>query len=377
MCLKGLVDARLAARNFLAIPRCAGVPLFHVKTPFGGSSSSVRASGGGRRHIFYFQIDVKGGFVFAKCLFLAAIMIVSSCCRSVPKALANSIPTVRVAPDGAYDNPLLDALSGPLQAYFPSHMQILPHDLPNNVVLVESREAELAIAPVNVAYQAFNHGWPGVPHPFKQLRGIGLLYTIPLHLIATDSSGIRDWKDIRGKRIAIGSRDSTTQVTVSMALAGLGLSFQDIDAHWVNGNAAVQELRAGKVDAVFHRGYDPPSTLSKLLQVPHVRAIPISSVEVERIRALYPFLHPIVVPPRAYGDSPSIPTIGVDSIVVCRDDLPESFVYSITRALFELLATSPQLNRGFYRVDLRRIQATPIPLHPGAIRYYRERELFQ
>jgi uncharacterized protein len=309
-------------------------------------------------------------------LALATVLSFASC-RGSSKNLDRSLPTIRVATDGKDYNPLLEALNGPLQTRFPTRIETLQNDLPNNVRLVEGSRIDLAIVPVNVAYLAYMQGWADLRRPYTKLRAIASLYSIPLYLIARNVSHIRNWTDIRGKRVAIGPPNSTTQVTVKMALEGLGLSFDAIDARWVNGDAAVQELRAGTVDAVFHRGNDPPSTLPKLLQVPHVGAVPIAPGEADRIRALHPFLHPVVILPRIYGDHPSVPTIAVDSLVVCREDLPENLVYAITRAVFEQLEGSPSLAGGFQRVDLRRIQATPIPLHPGAARYFRERELFQ
>jgi TRAP transporter TAXI family solute receptor len=230
---------------------------------------------------------------------------------------------------------------------------------------------------VNVAYLAYFSGWAELQRPYTRLRAVAALYSIPVYLIARNASGIHHWTDIRGKRVAIGVPDSTTLVTVKMVLEGLGFSIDSIGARWVNGEEAVRQLRERQVDAVFHRGNDPPSTLSKLLQIPEVQAVPISPREVEKIRSLHPFLHPLLMLPRKDDDSPGVPTIAVDSLFICRDDLSENLVYSVTRSVFELLLRSPDLTRGLQRVDLRRIQATPIPLHPGAARYFRERELFQ
>ena len=317
------------------------------------------------------------GIGIAVCAGVAFAVLSSTGCQGSARESSRTTPAIRVASDGRDYNPLLDALNGPLQAYFPSRIRTMQNDLPNNVRLVERGETDLAIVPVNVAYLAYNYGWADVHHPYTKLRGIAALYSIPLYLIARRSSGIRNWTEIRGKRLAVGTTDSTTQVTVKMALEALGVAFEDIDAKWINGDAAVRALRDGEVDAVFHRGNDPPSTLPKLLQIPGVDAVPISAREAERIRARHPFLHPIVTTPYASGNHASIPTIGVDSLVVCRDDLPEKLAYFVTRSVFELLLGSPSLTRGFQRVDLRRIQATPIPLHLGAARYFRERELFQ
>jgi uncharacterized protein len=320
-----------------------------------------------------------GGRPSSKAAVLAlASAFFSAGCTASSKDLARlPRPTIRVATDGKDYNPLFDALHGPLQSQYPARIETLQNDLPNNVRLVETGQADLAIVPVNVAYLAYSRGWADILRPYTRLRAIATLYSIPLYLIARNGSGIRNWTDVRGKRVAIGAPDSTTQVTVKMALDGLAVPFDALDAHWVNGNAAVEELRAGAVDAVFHRGNDPPSTLPKLLQVPNVAAIPILPREADRIRALHPFLHPLVVGPGTYENYLAIPTIGVDSLAVCRNDLPDGLVYAVTRAVFQTLEGPPHLARGFQRVELRRIQATPIPLHPGAARYFRERELFE
>jgi hypothetical protein len=78
-----------------------------------------------------------------------------------------------------------------------------------------------------------------------------------------------------------------------------------------------------------------------------------------------------------YGNLRQIETIGVESVVVCRDDLPEELAYSVTRSVFETLAEPVRLTRIFQRIDLRQTAATPVPLHPGAARYFRERQLFE
>jgi TRAP transporter TAXI family solute receptor len=275
------------------------------------------------------------------------------------------------------ENPLALALTETLQEYLPSRIQSTQSSLAGNARLIEDADLELAVIPANLAYAAYMEGRDAPPRPYGKLRGIAVLYTIPLHIVATEASGIRKLRDIRGKRIAVGARDSMTQATVKVTLEGLGMSLADIHAEWVNSDAAVEELRAGRVDAVFHRGNDPTSTVPKLLKVPGARFVPISRSETATIRLHYPFLRPISIPTGMYGNNPETETIGLDSLVVCRDDLPEGQVYWITRALFESLVGHTGWTRGFQHVDLSQIQATPIPLHPGAARYYRERELFQ
>ena len=64
-------------------------------------------------------------------------------------------------------------------------------------------------------------------------------------------------------------------------------------------------------------------------------------------------------------------------MMICREDLPEELVYWITRTLFESLPELVRSLQSLRQVDLEQVHASPIPLHPGAARFYRERELFQ
>jgi len=305
---------------------------------------------------------------------LVAVFLLTGCRRQL-RAQERS-PAIRVA-TGGEDGALVQALSQTLQSYFPSQIQNVQNSLASNAGLVERSQVELAIIPVNVAYLSYTQGWGDLPHPHSKLRGVAVLSTIPLFLVATERSGIRKLGDIRGKRVAVGTPDSTTQVTVRMTLEGLGLSLTDFDAQWLRSDVAVEDLRAGKVDAVFHRGNDPGSTVQKLLKVPGAKVIPILRNESERIRSRHPFLHPISIPAGMYGDHPGIATIGVDSLLVCRDDLPEELVYWITRAISESLTSHPRSTDVLRYIDAGQLHATPIPLHSGAARYYRERELFE
>jgi TRAP transporter TAXI family solute receptor len=287
-------------------------------------------------------------------------------------------PTIRIAQaEDRLKNPLTDALKRTLREHFPVEIvSVTPRSLTNNARSIEENEVELAVIPANVAYLAYTQGWDDLHQPHKKLRGLAVLDTIPLHLIARDNSGISKLSDIRGKRVAIGRKGSTTAVTAEMILESLRLSPADVHAEWISGDAAVEGLQAAKLDAVFNRGNDQEfaveEVIQKLLAVKGTRFIPILRSETEKIRSTHPFLRPISVPAGMYGHHSEVETIGVDSLMVCRDDLPEELVYWITRTLVELRSTVAHSTH----VDPERVHATPIPLHSGAARYYRERELF-
>jgi TRAP transporter TAXI family solute receptor len=73
----------------------------------------------------------------------------------------------------------------------------------------------------------------------------------------------------------------------------------------------------------------------------------------------------------------SVHTVGIDTLIACREDLDETLVYTLTKTFFDVLPELAARLDALRRMDLGRAPATPIPLHDGAARYYRERELFR
>jgi TRAP-type uncharacterized transport system substrate-binding protein len=72
-----------------------------------------------------------------------------------------------------------------------------------------------------------------------------------------------------------------------------------------------------------------------------------------------------------------VPAVGVDDVLICRRDLDADYVYLLTKWLFEALPRLAKDNPAAGEIEIDRAPATPIPLHPGAARYYREREIGQ
>jgi TRAP-type uncharacterized transport system substrate-binding protein len=92
-----------------------------------------------------------------------------------------------------------------------------------------------------------------------------------------------------------------------------------------------------------------------------------------RLRSQYPFIKPASVLSREVAGLPAdVPTVGTDSLIICRRDLPEDLVYRLTKQLL----TQPD-SQNALSIDPDTAPATPIPLHPGAARYYRELQLLK
>jgi len=150
----------------------------------------------------------------------------------------------------------------------------------------------------------------------------------------------------------------------------MGVSTSEIHGEFAPYDAAVEKLLKGDVDALIVTVQPSQEPVARALRG-GARLLEINGPEVEALRAHYPLLRRTLLPGGTYpGQDKPLHTVGVDLVLVCRADLDNELVYELTRALFEEV---PQRIRR--QLDPQRAPATVIPLHSGAARYYREREL--
>jgi len=311
-----------------------------------------------------------------RIIFLISFGILAGCAEPVKTEDVRVVRMVTVL--GRIMNPLGEALQKVLPKHFPARIEVQRIAAGSDTArLLEEGQAELSMISTDVAYLAYTKGIGDPPRPHRKLRGVAVLYAVPVHLIASEASRIQGLDHLRGKRVSLGAKGSRTEYVARMTLEGVGISLNNFDARWLSEVEAKTELRERKLDAVLMTGNDPSPNVVEIMQIPGLRLIPIIRPEMEAIRSRHPYVHSVTIPAGIYGDHPDIESIGIDSLLACREDLPEELVYWITRTLFESLPDLARSLTSLRQVDLAQIHATPIPLHPGAARFYRERELFQ
>jgi TRAP transporter TAXI family solute receptor len=248
-----------------------------------------------------------------------------------------------------------------------------------NVDALESGEAELGFARSDIAYTTFRGGSSRNPNPYLHLRALAVVYTNVVHVAVRRGSGITSWRDMRGKRVQISDEASGggSGSLARLVLEGHGIDVKDIQVV-TNPRGAIARLRAGEMDVRIFASAYPVSTITDVGESSDMQLLPLESDAIERVRSRSPFFKPAVIPARTYpGQTADIQTVGIDGLLLCRDSMPESLAYAMTRRLF---AAIPDLARALPAarlINVGRAPATPVPLHPGAARYYRERDLFR
>lgn len=248
-----------------------------------------------------------------------------------------------------------------------------------NLEKIQRGTADLAFDGAGFAYAAFSHGTVEDPRPHAKLRAIAVLFSTSVQIAARVDSGIRRVEDFRGKRIAVGAKGLATDEVSELILSAHGMTYHDIEPAFHGGRELIADMREGKLDAFFMYVPIRHAIMTELADSFDVRLVPITRERITRIQAGSPFLlKTVVIPAGTYRhQTGDVSTVGADILLLCRDDLPDQLVHDLTRELFAATPRLAATHPAAAAIDPDRGPAASIPLHPGAARYYRERELLR
>jgi len=249
----------------------------------------------------------------------------------------------------------------------------------DNMRLIGARRADIAFTLNDTAYDAWKGlgEFQGNPIPIRVLAPIYDNYN---HLVTLDGTGIQTVADLRGKRVSVGSPGSGTEVTALRILRAAGIDpDRDIRKERLGVAPSADALRDRKIDAFFWSGGLPTPAVLDLASSPgiRIRIVPLDTV-LEALRREYGPLYARGVISRIVypGMDRDVPTIIVANLLVVHRDFPEDLAYQITKLLFERKRELEVVHAEAKNITLLRITGrTPIPFHPGAARYYREKNI--
>lgn len=309
---------------------------------------------------------------------LALALVCVACERTSDPPPAVSVRFVTGTP-GAGFHALGDGLARELARTLPHlTLDVLASDgAATNIEAIQRGEADIGLAHADVTYLAYTGRLDRARPPFARLRGIAMLQLMRVHVVVRGGAGIRRIEDLRGRRISLGRPGYGSASTAALVLQAYGIGLDEVTVERLRYDEAAARLAAGTLDALLVTGTYPLAAVTTATRT-GARVLPLEGAAIDRLRAAYPFFSPTTIPAGAYLNQPAtIRTIGVDSLLVCRADLDEAVVHDLTQQLFDVLPTlsSPELSAA--SMDFAQASATPIPLHEGAARYYRERELLR
>ncbi|MCS7234467.1 MAG: TAXI family TRAP transporter solute-binding subunit [Armatimonadota bacterium] len=247
----------------------------------------------------------------------------------------------------------------------------------DNMRLLAARRVELAFAHNDIAYDALR-GAEGFQGQAVQIRAVAPLYDSYAQLVTLEGSGIARLPDLKGRRVSTGPPGGTVELTSGRIMRAVGIDPErDIRRERLPIIPAADALRDRKIDALWWVAGLPVPPILDLAAAPgtRIRVVPLEEA-LEPLRKQYgPMYMPGTISPVVYpGMDRPVTTVVVPAVLVAHRELSEDLVYAVTRLLFERRAELEAVHPAVKEVSLLRITGrTPIPFHPGAARYYRER----
>jgi uncharacterized protein len=241
-----------------------------------------------------------------------------------------------------------------------------------NIELLEAGEARLGFVTIGIALQAWNGTgvWVG-KKPARSMRAIFPMYDTPFQLLVLQDTNIRSITDMAGKRIGVGPRGGTSAAYFPEFFNTLKVPVNLVFGEWAELAAQVHQRT---LDVLAVGAGVPFPSFVELEAKDKVRYIAFAPEQIAALRLAMPELTPSRIPAGTY---PSLlrhyQTLGLYNFAVAHADLPDDLVYNVVRAVFENHEEMMEAHAAAAATVPANIDRNSfLPLHPGAIRYYRQ-----
>ncbi|MEU7934434.1 TAXI family TRAP transporter solute-binding subunit [Micromonospora echinofusca] len=242
-----------------------------------------------------------------------------------------------------------------------------------NINRLASGDMELAFSLADTAADAVagRGAFEGQP---QQVRALARVYSNYTHVIVRANAKITKLSGLRGKRVSTGSPKSGTDIIAGRLLTAAGLDpDRDVVRATLSLPETVKRMRAGTLDAMFFSGGLPTPGIADLLaSAPGKYALlPIADL-MEPLTARHGSVYTTAeLPKEVYRTRSATPTVTVANVILVSADMPDQLAYDLTRLLFAYQADLVKVHPEAGNFTQQSASGTdPIPLHPGAARFY-------
>ncbi|MGR4066986.1 TAXI family TRAP transporter solute-binding subunit [Billgrantia sp. C5P2] len=243
-----------------------------------------------------------------------------------------------------------------------------------NMGLIMRGDADLALVLADTAQQAYEGAGDFEGRQIENTRALASVYPNAVQLVVLADSDIESLEDLKGKRVSVGAPGSGTELNARALLEANGITYDDITPQRLNFNETADAIRDGDIDAGFWSVGPPTSSILNLAATRDIRLISLSDEEIANAQEQEPVFAAYELKAGMYdGMDEPVQTISIPNVLVVNADMDEELAYNLTKLLFEriddLIAVHPAANDTTIEFTMG---STPVPLHPGAIRYYEE-----
>ena len=248
-----------------------------------------------------------------------------------------------------------------------------------NLNLLQAGRGEIAFS----LGDALNEAWKGNEEagfkaPLKKLRTVAAIYPNFIQIVANADSGIRTLADLKGKRVAVGAPKSGTELNARDIFRGAGLSYKDLGkVEYLPFGESVELIKNRQLDATLISAGLGVAAVRDLATAVKIVIVPISPDVVAKIgESAY---QSATIPANTYGgQAEAVQTVAVQNFLVTHEGVPAETVYRMTKSMFDNLDAMVAAHAAAKSITRDgAAKQPPVPLHPGAEKFYREAGLLK
>jgi TRAP transporter TAXI family solute receptor len=251
----------------------------------------------------------------------------------------------------------------------------------DNLKFLQQGTSDLAFTMADIAQDALKGRDAFTTFGTVPLRTLAVMYSSYTHLVAREDSGITSVAQLKGHVVSVGAAGSGTTTLALRILEAVGIDpKRDLRKQNLSVAQSVDAMKDDKIDAFFWNGGIPTASVLDLVNTPGmtVRFIPTDDV-IPRLEHTFgqSLYYRELIPKAIYKTDVDVPVLAVPNLLVVSDTMPDDLAYDITRVLFEKQPELAMIHPQARTLNLKRaVVGSPIPFHPGAIRFYRERQVW-
>lgn len=215
----------------------------------------------------------------------------------------------------------------------------------------------------------------GFKAPLDKLRGIAAVYPNYIQIVASRDSGITTLEGLKGKSLSVGAPKSGTELNARAIFAAAGMSYDDLGkTEYLPFAESVELIKNRQLDATLQSAGLGVASIKDLATSVDINMVSVPDEVVAKLGAPYVGA---TIPAGTYnGQETDVKTVAVVNFLVTHSDVSDDLAYEMTKLLFENLGELEAAHAAAKQIKLENaLQGMPVPLHPGAERYYREKGL--
>ena len=247
-----------------------------------------------------------------------------------------------------------------------------------NLNLLQEGKGEIAFVLGDSAKDAWaGNEDAGFKNKLDKLRIIGAIYPNYVQIVASKGSNIKTLADLKGKRISVGAAKSGTELNARAVLAAAGMSYKDLGkVEYLPFAESVELIKNRQLDATLQSAGLGVASLKDLANSVEINVVAVPADVVKKMGA--PFI-PGTIPAETYkGQTTAVSTTAIVNYLVTRKDVSDATAYQMTKLFYENLPALVAAHSAAKDINVKDAASNPpLPLHPGAAKYYKEKGLIK